>query len=101
VRGAATFRSPFSDDLRRASVAAGELEVEDRWPARDVRRVDHFEDYRERDGGDPGQDQGTLAMRRAHKQTGSVAQPRRSQLIVRAGQGPPSQGSLDHRPHGR
>ena len=82
MRGAAAFRSPFGHDLRRASVTAGELEIEDRRSMRDVRGVDHFEDHRERDGGDPEQDQGVLAMGCAYERAGSVARPSRSWLIV-------------------
>jgi len=57
VRGAAAFRSPFGHDVRRARSAVSELEAEDRWPVRNVRRVDQFEGHRERDGGYAEQDQ--------------------------------------------
>ncbi len=39
-RGAAAFRTPFGDDLCGVGAGHGELEVEDRRPVRDVRRVD-------------------------------------------------------------
>lgn len=78
MRSAAAFRSPFSDDLRRASAAAGELKGEDRRPVRDMRGIDHFEDHRKRDSGDPEQDQGEFAMARAHQRVRSVARLTRS-----------------------
>jgi hypothetical protein len=48
-------------------MAAGELEVEDRRPMRDMRRVDQFEDHRERHDGYAKHDQSVLALSRAHE----------------------------------
>jgi hypothetical protein len=59
---AAAFSPPFSHNLRCARPASSELEVEDRWPMRNMRRVDHLEYDRESNCSYAGQDQRMLAF---------------------------------------